>query len=209
MRWIHVLSPILDKSLATYKTPKKIEDADFQENETYIIDGIERTIQRDTYEQGEFYSGKKKTHTVKNIVITNLIGIIIWAGQTACGKVHDKALANSIEIAHQVTIMADLGFQGWKPQGVTVLLPHKKPRDTKTEKRSLSEVQKSENKAFSSIRVKVEHVFSSVKVMRILKDRNRNYRVGYRDLIFQTACSLHNFRRTKRTKEGQKKENIC
>ncbi|MCY7358394.1 MAG: hypothetical protein LH609_13230 [Rudanella sp.] len=55
------------------------------------------------------------------------------------------------------------------------------------------------------MRVKVEHVFSSVKIMRILKDRNRNYRAGYRDLIFQTACSLHNFRRTKRTKE----ENIC
>ena len=32
--------------------------------------------------------------------------------------------------------------------------------------------------------------------MRIVKDRNRNYRPGYRDLVFQTACGLHNYRWT-------------
>ena len=32
---------------------------------------------------------------------------------------------------------------------------------------------------------------------------------NYRDLIFQTACSLHNFRRTKRIKIVQIQENIC
>ena len=44
--------------------------------------------------------------------------------------------------------------------------------------------------------------------MRILKDRNRNYKANNRDLIFRTACALHNFRRTKRIKIVQKQENI-
>ena len=208
-KWIHVLSPILEKSLAKYKTPKKIQDVDFQDNTEYLIDGIERTIQRDTYQQKDFYSGKKKTHTVKNLVITNLLGVIIWASPTTFGKIHDKTLAESTQIANNIIIMADLGFQGWKPKSAKLLLPHKKPRNTKTQKRELTDIQKSENKAFSSIRVGIEHVFSSVKIMRILKDRNRNYKCQYRDLIFRTACALHNFRHSKKTKMIQNKEIIC
>ena len=100
-------------------------------------------------------------------------------------------------------------FQGWKPKQVKLLLPHKKPRNTKTEKRNLTDIQKSENKAFSSIRVDIEHVFSSVKIMRMLRDRNRNYKYQYRDLIFRTACALHNFRRSKRIKIAVNQENIC
>ena len=199
-KWIHVLSPILEKSVATYKTPTKIQDVDFQDDSKYLIDGIERTIQRDTYQQEDFYSGKKKTHTVKNLVITNLLGIIIWVSPTTYGKIHDKTLAESTQIANNIIIMADLGFQGWKPKQAKLLLPHKKPRNTKTEKRELTDIQKSENKAFSSVRVGIEHVFSSVKIMRILRDKNRNYKYQYRDLIFRTACALHNFRRSKRLK---------
>ena len=85
IRWIHILSPILEKSLATYKAASKIQSGDFNDDTTYLIDGIERTVQRDTYHQEDFYSGKKKTHTVKNLVITNLLGFIIWASPTAYG----------------------------------------------------------------------------------------------------------------------------
>jgi hypothetical protein len=208
-KWIHILSPLLDKSLACFKAATDIKSADFQENKTYLIDAIERQIQRDTYCQEEFYSGKKKTHTVKNLVITNLLGFILWASQTTYGRVHDKTMAESTEIASQITIMADLGFIGWSPTSIQLLLPHKKPRNTKTQKRDLTQEQKSDNKAFSKIRVGIEHVFASVKIMRILKDRNRNYKANYRDLIFQTACALHNYRRTKRTKIVHKQENIC
>lgn len=208
-KWIHVLSPILEKSLARYKAPSNIQEADLETGETYLIDGIERTIQRDTYHQTDFYSGKKKTHTVKNLVITSLLGMIIWAGPTTFGRVHDKTMAQSLTITNSVTIMADLGFKGWTPQSVNLLLPHKKPRNTKTEKRELSTQQKSENKQFSNIRVGIEHVFASVKIMRIIKDRNRNYKTNYRHLVFTTACALHNFRRTKRLKIEQKQENMC
>jgi hypothetical protein len=208
-KWIHILSPILEKSLRAFKAPSKIQEADFENDTTYLIDGIERQIQRDTYQQEDYYSGKKKTHTVKNLVITNLLGFIIWASPTTYGKVHDKTIAESYPMASNIILMADLGFKGWKIKGATLRLPHKKPRNTKTEKRELTQKQKSENKEFSRVRVGIEHVFSSVKIMRTLKDRNRNYKSNYRDLIFTTACSLHNFRRTKRTKTVLKQENIC
>lgn len=124
-KWVHILSPILEKSLTSYKTATKIQDANFEGGTTYLIDGIERTIQRDTYEQEKFYSGKKKTHTVKNLVITNLLGFIIWASPTTYGRIHDKTMSESIQIANDITIMADLGFNGWKPKSVKLLLPHK------------------------------------------------------------------------------------
>jgi DDE superfamily endonuclease/Helix-turn-helix of DDE superfamily endonuclease len=207
-KWIHILSPILEKSLAAYKAASKIQSADFKYDTTYLIDGIERTVQRDTYHQEDFYSGKKKTHTVKNLVITNLLGFIIWASPTAYGRIHDKTMSESIQITNNIILMADLGFKGWEPKSIKLLLPHKKPRNTKTEKRELTTDQKVENKLLSKIRVGIEHVFSSVKIMRILKDRNRNYKANYRDLIFKTACALHNFRRAKRIKIVQKQENI-
>ena len=209
MRWIHVLSPILEKPLAQSKAPSKTQDAEFEKDNTYLIDGIERTIQRDTYQQEDFYSGKKKTHTVKNLIITNLLGFIIWASPTTYGRIRDKTMVESIQLSESIVIMADLGFKGWENKSIKLLRPHKKPRNTKTEKRDLTQEQKSENKVFSKIRVGIEHVFSSVKIMRILKDRNRNYRTNYRELVFRTACALHNFRHTKRIKIVQKQENVC
>jgi hypothetical protein len=101
-KWIHVLSPILEKSLARYKAPSKIQEVDLEAGKTYLIDGVERAVQRDTYRQADFYSGKKKTHTVKNLVITTLLGIIVWASPTTFGRVHDKTMAESVSIASPV-----------------------------------------------------------------------------------------------------------
>lgn len=56
-KWIHILSPILDKSLEKYVPKSNIEDVDFQIDEEYIIDGTERPIQRDTYDQSDRRSG--------------------------------------------------------------------------------------------------------------------------------------------------------
>ncbi len=52
----------------------------------YIIDGTERPIQRDTYDQEIFYSGKKKAHTLKNALIVSTLGLIMWLGETHVGK---------------------------------------------------------------------------------------------------------------------------
>ncbi len=57
------------------------------------IDGTERRRQRPADEalQKEHYSGKKKAHTDKNIVLVNeTTGKVVYLGPTGAGKTHDK-----------------------------------------------------------------------------------------------------------------------
>lgn len=151
---IHILTPLLDKSLAKFAPSSKIEEVDFQPDTEYIIDGTECPIQRDSYNQEEHYSGKKKAHTMKSTLIVSTIGMIVWLGQTFTGKVHDKTMIQGIKFKNPVTILADLGYQGWSPQNVQLILPYKKPRNTKKEKKYLSQEQKDFNQALSKRRVK-------------------------------------------------------
>jgi len=194
-KWIHILTPILNKSLAKYIPKANIEDADFQIDETYIVDGTERPIQRDTYKQETYYSGKKKSHTLKNAIIVSTLGIIMWLGETHVGKVHDKPMVESLKFTTPITMLADLGFKGWSPENIKLILPHKKPRNTKTEKKELTDEQKTFNRELSKKRVKVENVLAHVKILRIVKDKNRNYRLGFRENLMKTACGLYNFRK--------------
>jgi len=171
-----------------------MEDVELTENETYITDGSERPIQRDTYQQEEYYSGKKGTHTMKNALLITTAGLIVWLGATHVGKVHDKPMVENLNFHTSITLLADLGFLGWHPKNVNLILPHKKPRNTKTEKRELTKEQKEFNQKLSKKRVKVENVLAHVKILRIVKDKNRNYRAGFRENLMLTACSLYNFR---------------
>jgi hypothetical protein len=56
-KWIHILTPILEKSLENDAPKRRIEEVEFKKDEKYIIDGSERPIQRDTYIQGKYYRG--------------------------------------------------------------------------------------------------------------------------------------------------------
>lgn len=195
-KWIHIFSPILDKSLAQYLPKRTIEDVTFTESETYLADATERTVQRDTYIQKEYYSGKKKRHTVKNMAISTALGVLIFLSPTVFGRIHDKTLMDSFEISQKnITFYVDLAFISWNPnEDIKVILPFKKPKNTKTEKRELSQEQKDFNKKHGRIRVKIENLFAHLKVMRILKDTIRNYKNNFKDLVIQTAASLYNFR---------------
>ncbi len=101
-----------------------------------------------------------------------------------------------ILLKKNITFYVDLAFVSWNPSdGITVILPHKKPKNTKTEKRDLSQEQKDFNRKHGGIRVKIENLFAHLKVMRILKDTIRNYKDGFKDLVKQTAAALYNFRK--------------
>lgn len=69
------------------------------------------------------------------------------------------------------------------------------------------DVTKDENQQLASRRVKVENVLAHIKILRIVKERNRNYKLGFRATIIRIACALHNFRNAE--KIVQKKEKIC
>ncbi|MCZ2355497.1 MAG: hypothetical protein LC115_02220, partial [Bacteroidia bacterium] len=69
----------MSKALDTYKpehNPFRVSNQ-LSDNEEYIIDWTKRPIQRDSYVQEEFYSGKKKLYraccTTKKIKIFNYL----------------------------------------------------------------------------------------------------------------------------------------
>lgn len=195
-KWVHILSPILAIALRQYCPEREIEKVDLNEESIYLVDATERAVQRDTYHQEDYYSGKKKKHTIKNMAICTVCGTLLFLSPTVLGKIHDKTLMENYEIKAKNTIFyADLAFLGWNPsENVIVILPHKKPKNTKTEKKYLSQEQKDFNKQHARIRVKIENVFAHIKTMRILKDTIRNYKQGFKDLVMLTASALYNFR---------------
>ncbi|GAB4112030.1 MAG: hypothetical protein OHK0057_34090 [Thermoflexibacter sp.] len=75
-------------------------------------------------------------------------------------------------------------------------MPHKKPK-----KKELTTIQKRENQLLASQRIKIEHHFAHLKTLRIIKDKNRNYKANFRENIMMTACCLHNLRLTFRLKK--------
>ena len=58
----------------------------------FAHDGTERRIVRpqDPAEQTDCYSGKKKDHTVKNVLLVNALLMILFLSDTYGGRVHDK-----------------------------------------------------------------------------------------------------------------------
>lgn len=141
--WIHRLLPVLRDSLAEMgKSPER----DPQEvannplvNENMpdlLIDGTERRRQRpkDAKKQKAHYSGKKKAHTDKNILLANAYSRkVVYLSPTENGKKHDKKIADENNIAYPAgtTLGQDTGFQGYKPEGIYVLQP-KKSQKAKT-----------------------------------------------------------------------------
>jgi hypothetical protein len=163
--------------LIEYIPKRNIDDVNFTESDSYLVDATERAVQRDTYIQKEYYSGKKKRHTIKNMAICTVIGTLIFLSPTVFGRIHDKTLMETFEITQKnITFYADLAFISWNPgEQIKVITPHKKPKNTKKEKKELTQEQQDFNKKLGSIRVKIENLFAHLKVMRILKDTIRNY----------------------------------
>lgn len=98
-----------------------------------IIDGVERRRQRphDRELQAMHYSGKKKAHSDKNIVVVSTqTKRVSFLSPTLPGCVHDKKLADHADIQYRKNTMlrSDLGLLGYAPQVRTHLQPKKSPR---------------------------------------------------------------------------------
>lgn len=204
--WIHTLSEVLKQTLASMeqlpeRNPTELEANLAESGETkFGIDGTERKIQRpkDNEEQKQYYSGKNKTHTVKNnIVVTLSRRQVKYLSGTYEGKKHDKKICDEEQptFPEGSTLYKDTGFQGYEPAGINTQQPKKKPRG-----RELSEEDKQRNSLISKVRIIVEHVISGIKRCRILKDTFRNTKDGFADLVMEIACGLHNFRTACRSK---------
>jgi hypothetical protein len=217
-QWIHILSEVLQLALGELghlpeRDPQKVKElletymdesqkyeaSTGLETENFAIDATERRRQRpkDQEIQKRFYSGKKKTHTVKNNMIVTLENRRVeYLGRTWEGKKHDKKICDEEghEFPEGSTLYKDTGYQGYEPAGVHTRQPKKKPRG-----RELTLEEKEQNSLISSMRIVVEHVICGVKRCRVVKDVFRNTRDKFADLVMEIACGLHNFRTAYRT----------
>jgi hypothetical protein len=85
-----------------------------------IIDGSERRRQRpkNPEKQRAHYSGRKKMHSDKNVVVADAdSGRIEFLSQTYEGRVSDKSIADREEIPYPpgTVLYKDSGFQGYEP----------------------------------------------------------------------------------------------
>jgi hypothetical protein len=201
--WVHKLSRILNQALGYEKQLPEREPARLETvlrqcpSLEFMIDGTERPMNRpqDPQQQQDYYSGKKKRHSVKNNVITERGGKVVFVSDTYCGSVHDKAICDGEEyqFPEGSTLWQDTGFQGFAPPGVRLRQPKKKPRN-----QPLSDADKQGNQEISSERVEIEHQIGGIKRCNIVMHKFRNRTDYFVDDVMETACGLHNFRLTHR-----------
>lgn len=163
-----------------------------------LIDGTERPIRRpkNKDDQKTNYSGKKKSHRKKNLLVTREREVV-YLGPTSPGSVHDKKLADEsgLYFPPESVVLEDSGFQGYEAPGAgSTLRPKKKPRG-----RELSPAQKALNQLLSRYRVTVEHAISGVKRCRIVLDTFRGWRKNLVDEVMLAASGLQNLRVNTRT----------
>jgi hypothetical protein len=125
--WIHRLLPVLrsaldDLGVLPERDPKHFAQAQGASGKAprLIIDATERRRQRpkNPEKQALFYSGRKKKHCDKNVVIVNTRGKRIdYLSQTYPGKMHEKKIADEEGISYppEATLYKDTGFQGYEP----------------------------------------------------------------------------------------------
>jgi hypothetical protein len=125
--WIHRLLPIFQEALDELGVLPERDPRHFAESQAasredprLIIDGTERRRQRpkNPEKQAAHYSGKKKMHSDKNVVIANVQSKRIgFLSGTYAGKTHDKKIADheSISYPPETVLYKDTGFQGYEP----------------------------------------------------------------------------------------------
>lgn len=104
-----------------------------EERAELLIDGSERRRQRpkNAEKQKEHYSGKKKAHTDKNILLVNSqTRKVVYLSPTEGGQKHDKRMVDDTPITYPsgATLGKDTGFQGYEPKGVHTFQPKKSPK---------------------------------------------------------------------------------
>jgi hypothetical protein len=201
--FIHGLRPILDEALKLAAAMPASNNKELQGKlqqlldeqpgqPTVLHDAMERQMPRpqDEDQIKECYSGKRKTHTLKNALIVTLLGVVLFVSATVGGSMHDKKLAETFySIPAGFTLYQDCGYQGYRPAGVCIRQPMKKPRN-----KEFTQEQKHSNQLISSTRVRIEHAIGSAKRYRMLKEECRLRKNAFPFTLPLTCTALHNFR---------------
>jgi hypothetical protein len=147
-----------------------------------IIDSFEQRVQRPENRQAadDFYSGKKKQHTLKSQVAVDEEGRIIDVAASVRGPTADITLLEQSRLLERlppgVGGMGDLGYVGidkLHPTGLGAA-PRKKPRG---QPRPAADI--AYNTAFSRRRIVVEHSIGRLRRFQSLSQTDRHQRRGH------------------------------
>lgn len=169
-----------------------------------IIDATEQRVRRPQDPPGTppedrgraqrpYYSGKKKTHTVKTQIAITLDGQIAEVSTTVPGSVNDLTLLRQSKTLTRVpgAPLMDSGYQGIQKDVPDQLLyrAHRASRG-----HPLTPEQKAANRELGRHRVRIEHTLAFMKHYQVLAAVYRHDREAYND-TFCLVAALTNRRR--------------
>jgi DDE superfamily endonuclease len=200
-KWAHILFPILEQTMKRKLVlpQRKISSREeferlYPEVTEVFADGIERSIQRskNKKKQNKTYSGKKKQHTRKSVVVSDKERRILVVTKQKSGRRHDKRLADKESIfemiPEDIPIFVDTAFIGEQKVHPNLYIPKKK-----TKKRPLTDDEKEMNKLISSYRVLVEHAIGGIKRYRCMSEKLRNRKIYIDDTFILLSAGLWNY----------------
>jgi hypothetical protein len=191
-RNINPLQPLL---AGIFRIPgRRVELAEDEIRELFF-DATERPTRRPERGQKEFYSGKKKRHTIKaQVVVVRKRKPpgpgekprrlrIAAVSRSHPGSTHDKKVYDSTRVVVPTGVRRT-GDTAYIGTGLET--PARKPRGGK-----LTDRQKAGNRRLSRRRVAAEHGIGKMKVWRIASERYRNP-VSKHTLVMKNVAGLHN-----------------
>ncbi len=202
-RWVQAWLPALEQALGeeVVLPERQIHQVEtfftrFPQLKDLWLDGTQRPIRRpqDAVRQKQYYSGKKKRHTLNNLVLTDVDRRILALSPTHPGTRHDYALLKAWpcpeRLPPDVVVWTDTGFQGMQKDypHLAIIQPKKKPKG-----QALDTLDRLINTQKSRIRIRVEHAISGVKRLAAVAQPYRNHRPHMEDQLMVVACGLWNF----------------
>ena len=157
-----------------------------------VIDGVERPVRRpkDKDDQKKNYSGKKKAHRKKNLLISSEKRVV-YLGPTSPGSVHDKKLADESGLSYpsDALVVKDTGFQGYEPPDTTPSSPRRSHADANS-----TPSRRPSTKSSAKCGSPSNTPSAGIKRCHIVADLFRNRRRGFVDEVMLAASGLHNLR---------------
>lgn len=148
-----------------------------------LIDSFEQRVQRPEKraEADEYYSGKKKQHTLKSqVAVDDYTGEFVDISESVRGPTHDMTLLRHSDLLNRlpegIGALGDLAYTGidkLHPQGLGAA-PRKKPRG---KERSTEDI--AYNTAFARRRIVVENSIGRLRSYQSLTQTDRQHRQGH------------------------------
>ena len=148
-----------------------------------VIDSFEQRVQRHKERKlaDNYYSGKKKQHTLKSqVAVDEETGQIVDVAESVPGPTADLKLLEGSKLLERLPAgvggMGDLAYVGLDtlhPQGLGAA-PRRKPRGKERPPEDVCY-----NRAFSKRRIVVEHSIGRLRRYQALTQQDRNHRQGH------------------------------